>query len=271
MKIVVTIKQVPEADKVEVNPESGTLIREGVESILNPFCEYALDTAVKLKKSNPNLNIEIIAISMGPSQAKLALLRCLELGADKAFLLSDRKFAGSDVWATSLTLKEGITKLIPKFDIIFSGKQAIDGDTAQVPAELAEHLGIPQIFYGTEIEIKGKKIRVKKESEDGFQIIESHIPALISISKGPSNIRRLPSMKDIIDARSKPLEVISADDLDIDETKLGLNGSYTQVINIFPPPTKDRGKIIDGSDPEYAAQQMIAFLRNKNLITSGFD
>ena len=112
MKIIVTIKQVPEANKVAVNPETGTLIREGVESILNPFCEYALDMAVKLKIQNPDLNVEIIVISMGPPQAKYALIRCLELGADKAYLLSDRAFSGSDVWATALTLKEGILKKI---------------------------------------------------------------------------------------------------------------------------------------------------------------
>jgi electron transfer flavoprotein beta subunit len=266
MKIAVTIKQVPEADKVAVDPEDGTLIREGVESILNPFCEYALDMAVKIRDDNPDLDIEIIAISMGPPQARMALLRCLELGADKAFLLSDRKFAGSDVWATSLTLKEGILKSIPDFDLILSGKQAIDGDTAQVPAELAENLGIPQIFYGTEVEIKKRNIFVKKETEDGFQIIETKMPALVSISKGPSHIRRLPSMKDIITARNKPLKIITADDLDVKEEKLGLNGSYTQVIDIFAPPTKEKGRVIDGSDPEKAVKEMLKFLRERKLI-----
>jgi len=114
MKIIVTIKQVPEADKVAVNPETGTLIREGVESILNPFCEYALDMAVKIRDDNPDIAVEIIVISMGPPQARMALLRCLELGADRAFLLSDRAFAGSDVWATALTLKEGIRRGISR-------------------------------------------------------------------------------------------------------------------------------------------------------------
>ena len=266
MKIIVAIKQVPEADKVAVNPETGTLIREGVESILNPFCEYALDMAVKIRDDNPDLVVEIIAISMGPAQTKMALMRCLELGADRALLLSDRAFAGSDVWATALTLKEGIRKKVPNFDLILCGKQAIDGDTAQVPAELAENLGIPQIFYGIDVKVEKKKIRVKKETENGFQIIESRTPALITISKGPSNIRRLPSMKNIIEARNKPLEVITADDLDIEIEKLGLNGSYTQVINIFAPPVKETGKIIEGTDPGKAAEQMIAFLRERNLI-----
>jgi len=266
VKIVVSIKQVPEADKVAVNPETGTLIREGVESILNPFCEYALDTAVKIRDDNPDIVVEIIAISMGPPQAKMALLRCLELGADRAFLMSDMAFAGSDVWATALTLKEGIRKTVPNFDLILCGKHAIDGDTAQVPAELAENLGIPQIFYGIDVKVEKKKIRVKKETENGFQIIETRTPALITISKGPSNIRRLPSIKNIIEARNKSLETITADELDIEKEKLGLNGSYTQVINIFAPPIKETGKIIDGSDPGKAAEQMMAFLKENKLI-----
>ena len=266
MKILVTIKQVPEADKVAVNPETGTLIREGVGSILNPFCEYALDMAVKIKDDNPDFDVEIIAISMGPPQAKLALLRCLELGADRAFLLSDGAFAGSDVWATALTLKEGIRKIVSDFDLILCGKQAIDGDTAQVPAELAENLGIPQIFYGIDVKVEKNKIKVKKETENGYQIIETRLPALVTISKGPSNIRRLSSMKNIIQARRKPLEIINADQLDIKKERLGLNGSYTQVINIFAPPSKETGEIIDGTDPAKAAEKMMAFLRKKNLI-----
>jgi electron transfer flavoprotein beta subunit len=266
MKIIITIKQVPEADKVEVNPETGTLIREGVESILNPFCEYALDMAVKLRKDNPELEIEIIALSMGPPQARMALLRCLELGADKAYLLSDKAFAGSDVWATALTLKEGLVKVVPDFDLILSGKHAIDGDTAQVPAELAENLGIPQIFYGIDVKIVKKKVRVKKETENGYQIIEARLPALVTVSKGPSPIRRLPSMKDVIEARNKPLEIITADELDIEKDKLGLNGSYTQVVKVFAPSTRKSGKIIDGSDPVAAVEQMMEFLKEKKFL-----
>ena len=266
MKIIVVVKQVPEADKVAVNSKTGTLIREGVESILNPFCEYALDTAVKLKNKNPNLKVEIIAISMGPPQAKYALIRCLELGADKAYLLSDRAFAGADVWATALTLKEGILKKIGDFNLILAGKQAIDGDTAQVPAELAESLGIPQIYYGMDVKIVSKKIQVKKETEEGHQIIEVRMPALVTISKGPSTIRRLPSMKDIIDARKKPLEIINAKSLSINENRVGLNGSFTQVVNIFTPPTKEVGEIIDGNDPINAANKLFEFLKEKKII-----
>lgn len=266
MKIVVTIKQVPEANKVAVNLKTGTLIREGVESILNPFCEYALDMAVELKNQNPDLKVEITVITMGPPQAKYALLRCLELGADRAYLLSDRAFAGSDVWATALALKEGILKKIEDFDLILTGKQAIDGDTAQVPAELAENLGIPHIYYGFDIKFDNKKINVKKETEKGYQVIEVRLPALVTISKGPSSIRRLPSMMEIVEARKKPLEIISAKSLNIDGNKIGLNGSFTQVIKIFSPPNKDAGEVIDGSDSIIAARKLFMFLKKKKIL-----
>ncbi|MHA2393732.1 MAG: electron transfer flavoprotein subunit beta/FixA family protein [Promethearchaeota archaeon] len=266
MKIVVTIKQVPEAHKVAVNPKTGTLIREGVESILNPFCEYALDTAVKLKNDNPHLEVEIIAVSMGPPQARKALMRCLELGVDKAYLLSDIAFAGSDVWATSLTLKEAILKKIGNFDLILAGKQAIDGDTAQVPAELAELLGIPHVYYGFNLKIDKKRIRVKRETDKGYQVIEVRLPALVTISKGPSAIRRFPSMKDMIEARKKPLNIIDAKYLNMDENEIGLNGSLTQVVKIFSPPTKEAGEIIDGYDSISAAKKLFMFLKDKKIV-----
>ena len=266
MKIIVTIKQVPEADRVAVNPKTGTLIREGVESILNPFCEYALDMAVKLKEENLDLNVEIIAISMGPPQAKSALIRCLELGADEAYLFSDRAFAGSDVWATSITLKEGILKMIGDFDLILAGKQAIDGDTAQVPAELAENLGIPHIYYGFDLKIVKKRIHVKRETEKGYQVIEARLPTLVTISKGPSSIRRLPSMRDIVEARKKPIATIDAKSLNLNEKRIGLNGSFTQVIKIFSPPIKEVGVIIDGNKPINAAEKLFGFLKEKKII-----
>ena len=253
MKIVILVKQVPEADKVAVDPETGTLIREGVASILNPYCEYALDQAAKLKKDNPELNIEVTAISMGPPQAKIALLRCLELGADKAYLLSDRKFAGSDVWATSTAIKEGIVGLEPNFDLILAGKQAIDGDTA------------PQITYGVDVVINDKRIEVKRETETGYQILSTKMPALVTMSKG-SNIRRIPSMQDVLEARKKPLKVVSADDLSIEESKVGLSASPTQVDKIFAPPSKSGGQTIDGIDPKVAARKLFDYLKENKFL-----
>ena len=265
MKIVILVKQVPEADKVAVDPETGTLIREGVASILNPYCEYALDQAIKLKQTYTDRDIEVVAISMGPPQAKTALLRCLELGADRAYLLSDRKFAGSDVWATSTALKEGVSKLVPDFDLIITGKQAIDGDTAQVPAETAEQLGIPQITYGVDVKLDNKRIEVKRETETGYQILSTRLPALVTMSKG-SNIRRIPSMKQVLEARRKPLETATADDLEIDDSKVGLNASPTQVDKIFAPPIKTGGTVVDGRNPKLAAKKLLEYLIENNYL-----
>ena len=265
MKVIVCVKQVPEIADVRVNPETGTLIREGISSILNPFCEYALDHAVKLKHEIPD--IEISAFTMGPSQAKSALFRCLELGADRAVLISDRKFAGSDTWATALTLSAAIKAVVPDFGLILMGKQAIDGDTAQVGPEVAELLSLPQITYGTEINLTSnkKRIRVKRETENGYEVLEARLPALVSASKGEP-IRRVPSFQDVLDARRKDVLVLSADDLDLDETELGLKGSYTQVVKVFPPRQKQGGLKLVDIEPEVAARKIAAFLRDNRFI-----
>jgi electron transfer flavoprotein beta subunit len=269
MKIVVCVKQVPEAEKVAVNPETGTLIREGVASILNPFCEYSLDEAVRLKKERDDLSIEVIVVSMGPPQTRTALLRCLELGADEAFLLTDRKFAGADTKATSYTLKEGIKKLIPDFDLIIAGKQAIDGDTAQVGPELAEDLGIPQVTYATRLEIVKQKLVATRETGIGYQKVECHLPALATISKG-SNIRRFPSMRDILEARKKPLISVSCDDLGADDKRLGLNGSPTQVKKVFAPAQKTGGELVDGREQvDEAVDKLFQYLVKNNFIKKG--
>ena len=265
MKVVVCVKQVPEITDVKVNPETGTLIREGVTSILNPFCEYALDHALMLKSEIPD--IEVIALTMGPPQARSALLRCLELGADRAVLISDRKFAGADTWATALTLSAAIRIAVPDFSLILMGKQAIDGDTAQVGPEVAEILSLPQITYGVEIQLtpNKKRIQAKREMESGYEVLEARLPAMISISKGEP-IRRVPSFYDVLNARLKDVTILSADDLDLDETELGLKGSYTQVVKVFPPQQKQGGLKFDDIEPEVAARKIAAFLRQENFI-----
>jgi electron transfer flavoprotein beta subunit len=265
MKVVVCVKQVPEITDVKVNPETGTLIREGVTSILNPFCEYALDHAVGLKSEGGE--IEIIAITMGPPQAKSALFRCLELGADRAVLISDRRFAGADTWATALTLSAAIKRAIPDFSLILMGKQAIDGDTAQVGPEVAEILGIPQVTYGVELQLtpNKKRIRVKRETESGYEVLEARLPAMVSASKGEP-IRRVPSFQDVLDARSKAMSILTADDLDLNDADLGLKGSYTQVIKVFPPGQKQGGIKLEDIEPEVAARKIAAFLREEGFI-----
>lgn len=265
MKIVVCVKQVPEITDVKVNPETGTLVREGVTSILNPFCEYALDHAVRLKSANKET--EIIAVTMGPPQARLALLRCLELGADRAVLVSDRKFAGADTWATALTLSAAIHTVVPDFNLIMMGKQAIDGDTAQVGPELAEILNLPQITYGVEVNLSPnkKRIRVKRETETGYEVLEARLPAVVSASRGEL-IRRIPSFQDVLGARVKDLRVIAATDLSLDETELGLQGSFTQVVKVFPPAQKQGGTKLEGLEPEVAARRIAAYLRDQKFI-----
>ncbi len=265
MKILICVKQVPEITDVTINPETGTLMREGVDSILNPFCEYAVEMGLDLKRRYSD--IETVAISMGPPQARTALMRCLEMGIDRAILLADMKFAGSDTWATALTLAETIKTLEGDFDLMLVGKQAIDGDTAQVGPELSEILGIPQIMYAVGVELIGnkKKVRVKREIETGNEIVEVKLPGLISISKGPM-IRSVSSFKEILDARKKELRVVTACELNINENEVGLKGSFTQVVKIFPPKLKKTGMLIDGSEPQGAAKKLIEFLKERKFV-----
>jgi electron transfer flavoprotein alpha/beta subunit len=241
----------------------GTIIREGMTSILNPFCEYALDKAVELKSQLHDS--EVMAISMGPPQARSALLRCLELGADSALLLSDPLFAGSDTWATAKTLERCIRTEAADFDLVLTGKQAIDGDTAQVPVELAELLGIPHINDVSDITLKPGGVIARKETGSGHQMVETELPALLAIGRG-SNIRRLPSMKDVLEARGKPLRTLGASELRLTPEGTGLERSLTRVTRVFAPPTRVGGIVVDGSNPEIAAERMIAFLRERGIL-----
>lgn len=266
MKIVVCVKQVPEVTNVLVDPVTGTLIREGVKSILNPFCEYALDHAVRLAKAHEG--IEITVITMGPNQAREVVLRSFELGADKGFLVTDRKFAGADTWATAQTLAEAIRFAVPDFDLIFVGKQAIDGDTAQVGPEIAEILTLPQVTYGVEVSLSGnlRQILVKREIDCGYEVVEAGLPALVTFSKGEV-VRRVPSLKDLIESRKKSIRVVAAQDLNIPEGELGLKGSFTQVVKVFPPLEKKSGQLVQNVEAEVAARQIMEFLKERKFIS----
>ncbi|NTU74642.1 MAG: electron transfer flavoprotein subunit beta/FixA family protein [Anaerolineaceae bacterium] len=265
MKIVVCVKQVPEVTNVQVDPVTGTLIREGVKSILNPFCEYALDHAVRIAAAN--VDVEIIAITMGPPQARDVLLRSMELGANRGILVTDRKFAGADTWATAYTLATAIRTAVPDFDLILVGKQAIDGDTAQVGPEIAEILALPQITYGVEASLNSnrRQIRVSREVERGYEVIEANLPALVTFSKGEV-VRRVPSLKDVVDSRRKPIRVVNASELDIPEDQLGLKGSFTQVVKVFPPQEKKSGMMVQNVEAEQAALEIFTFLKKSRFI-----
>jgi len=265
MKIVVCVKQVPEVTNVQVDPKTGTLVREGVKSILNPFCEYALDHAVRIKKTVPGISITVV--TMGPLQARDVLVRSLELGADEGVLITDRKFAGADTWATSLTLAEAIKTAVPDYELVLLGKQAIDGDTAQVGPEVAEILGLPQITYGVEVKLTQSRrhVRVKREVEKGYEVLEATLPALVTCSKGEV-VRRAPSLKDVINARKKPIRVVSANDLHIPEEQMGLLGSYTQVVKVFPPPVKRSTLLLQNLEAADAAREIFSFLKQKRFV-----
>jgi electron transfer flavoprotein beta subunit len=262
--IVVCIKQVPEITEVKIDPKTKTLMREGVPSILNPLDEFAIEEALRIREKHGG---EVIIVTMGPPQAKEAILKCLAMGADRAIHLSDKAFAGADTLATAYTLAKAIKQLIPNFDIILCGKQAIDGDTAQVPVEMAEWLNLTQITGVKKVEVdpKGRKLVAHRETDEGYEVIESKLPVLLTAIK-ELNEPRLPTLMGILSAKNKETRVITAADLDGDTDLFGLNGSPTQVVEIFTPKPRGKGTIITGEDPVAAAKKFVQFLSEKGVI-----
>jgi electron transfer flavoprotein beta subunit len=262
LKIVVPVKQVPEVAEVQVNEETGTLIRDGVPSILNPFDEYAVEAAIQLKEKYGG---EVTIITMGPPQAKEVLLKALAMGGDKAIHMTDRAFAGADTWVTALTLAEQIKKM--EFDIVICGKQAIDGDTAQVGPEIAEILSVPQICYVRHLELTEdeKFVIAHRETDEGYDVVRAKMPVLLTATKG-LNEPRLPNIMGIMKAKKKPMEEVNAETLGYDVDKLGLKGSPTQVRKVFPPDRKKGGIKIDADDPKAAAKELVDFLAKKGAI-----
>ncbi len=250
MNIVVCIKQVPDSGDVKINPETKTLIREGVESIINPFDCYAIEEGVRIKEK---LGGTVTAISMGPPQAESALREAISLGADKAILVSDRAFAGSDTLATSYALSEAIKKL-GEVDLIICGKQAIDGDTAQVGPGIAVHLNMPQITYVRKIEsIEEGKIRAERMTEEGYDIIESQLPVMLTVVK-EINEPRIASLKGKMSAKKAEIPTWTAEFIGADTEQLGLDGSPTMVAEVFAPPSREGGKKLEGEPADMAAE-----------------
>ncbi|MFH1519395.1 MAG: electron transfer flavoprotein subunit beta/FixA family protein [Candidatus Omnitrophota bacterium] len=263
MKIVVCIKQVPDTTDVKINPETNTLIREGVDSIINPFDMYAIEEAVRLKE---RFGGQSIVITMGPPQAQSALREALALGIDSAIHLSDRAFAGSDTWATSLILAKAIAK-IGGCDLVICGKQASDGDTAQVGPGIATHLNLPQATYvrridSVHLDTTPKVMIVERLLEEGYEMLELKLPTLITVVK-EINEPRLPSLRGKMKAKKAEITVWGNKDLGIAEDQIGLNGSPTQVVKIFTPPPKEGGKILQG-EPEEIVEEL--FEEIKDLI-----
>ncbi|OGB87704.1 electron transfer flavoprotein subunit beta [candidate division WOR-1 bacterium RIFCSPLOWO2_02_FULL_46_20] len=260
MNIIVCIKQVPDTAEVRINPETNTLVREGVPSIVNPFDENAVEAALKLKETHGG---KITVITMGPPQAAEALKICIAMGADEVFLVSDRAFAGSDTWATSYTLSRAIKK-IGDFDLILCGKQAIDGDTAQVGPGIAEWLGIPQVTFAIKIEISNKIARVERLLEENNEVVTCPLPAVITVVK-QINEPRLPSLKGMMRAKKAEVKTLSAQAIGAKEKNTGLKGSPTQVVKIFTPPPKGNGERFEG-EPAEIIDKLINKIKERKIL-----
>ncbi len=267
MNILVFIKQVPDTTEIKIDPVTNTLIRQGVPSIVNTFDTYSLETAARLKDADPST--KIVVATMGPDQAKEALKTCLSVGADKAYLVSDKAFAGSDTLATSYVLS-CVTKEIEKregapFDLIFCGKQAIDGDTAQTGPELAEHINYPQITYALEVSVENGKVKCRRETEDGYEVLAAAMPAVVTVTKTAYE-PRYASVKSKMAANRAVIPVLTAADFAIDTERAGLKGSPTKVRKTFVPQKKKGGIKLQEETGAIAAEKLAALLSDAGII-----
>ena len=266
MKIVVCIKQVPDTAEVKLDPKTGTLIRDGVPSIINHDDKAGLEAALQLREK---VGGTVTVVCMGPPQADVALREALAMGADDAYLLSAREFGGSDTYATSQILAAAINKIgVEDEDIVLCGRQAIDGDTAQVGPQIAEKLHLPQVSYAAEITKEGDTITVKRMLEDGYMTIKVKTPCLITCIK-ELNAPRYMSVGGIYECYSKPYEIFDyntlKDDPLIDPTTIGLKGSPTNIFKSFTPPQKGVGMMLEGAD-KATCDKLAGILAAKHLI-----
>lgn len=269
MNILVCVKQVPDTTAVKIDPVTNTLIRDGVPSILNPFDGFALEMALRMKESAGGT---VTVVSMGPGQAEAVLRESLAVGADDAYLVSGREFGGSDTLATSYILSCAVKAIEDrtgeKFDAVFCGKQAIDGDTGQVGPEMAEHLDVPQITYATElVSCEDGKVRVRKETADGYEVLEAPLPVVISVTKTPYELR-FPTVKRRLAANRTQLKVITPQDMEgqIDLSRAGLKGSPTKVKKSFTPQHNKVCVIVEEDSLSASAVKLIALLGDAKKI-----
>ena len=261
MNILVCVKQVPDTTEIRMDPKTNTLIRTGVPSTVNPFDKNALEAAVQLKEQ---LGGTVTVISMGPPQAVDALRDCMALGADRMVLATDRAFGGADTYATSYVLAQA-AKHLGGFDLIICGRQAIDGDTAQVGPMIAEHLGLPQISCVSKIEIEGDTLIASQERENSYAKLQTKLPALVSVTKS-INEPRLPNIMKKLKANRMEPEIINAESLeDLDESKIGLKGSPTKVSKIFVPNREKHTVYIEGKNPADSAAKLIEALEEAKI------
>ena len=250
MKIIVCIKQVPDAKDVRLDPITNTLAREGVQSIMNPYDQHAVEEAVRLKEK---LGGEVLVVSMGPPQAEEVLRLAISCGADNAILVSDRAFAGADTWATAYTLEHAIRK-IGGFDLILCGKQAIDGDTAQVGPGLATRLGIPYMTCVQKIrEANASGLVAERMMDDGFDVVAVDYPVLLSVVKD-INEPRIPSIKGKMKAKKAEIVKFNAETIGANQDCVGLSGSPTKVVKVFPPAARSERSVLTGTLDEQIDQ-----------------
>ncbi|MBW2208119.1 MAG: electron transfer flavoprotein subunit beta/FixA family protein [Deltaproteobacteria bacterium] len=262
MKIIVTVKQVPKTHEVKIDPKTGTLIRDGVPSIINPDDKNAIEEALRIKENNDD--VEVTVLSMGPPQAENALREALAMGADRAFLVSDRAFAGADTLATSYMLSMAIKK-IKEYDLILCGRQAIDGETGQVGPQLAEELDLPQAVYAEEINIQGNLVTVKSNFDSVTRVIEMKMPALITVSNR-INKPRFKTTNAVLRAfRDKAVVTWTKEDLKPNPMRIGINGSPTWVKKTFMPRHSREGLVIDKQATE-SAEDILNFILEKALL-----
>ena len=259
MNIVVCLKQVPDTTAVKIDPKTGTLIRDGVPSIINPEDKHALEAALTIKDT---VGAKVTVISMGPPQAQNALREALCMGADEAILITDRAFAGADTLATSKALAGALRKL--EYDIVFAGRQAIDGDTAQVGPEIAEHLGIPQVTYVQDVKVEEDGLLVNRALEDGYELIQVQTPVLLTAIK-ELNEPRYMNVKYIFDTANKEVQIWSANDIEVSQEELGLKGSPTKVRKTMTKETKGAGELIN-EVPQEAVKYVLGKLKEKHYI-----
>jgi len=261
MNVIVCIKQVPDVAEVKWDPKTGSLIRKGVKSIINPNDKNAIEAALELKEKHGG---QVTILSMGPAQVESILREALAMGADSAVQLTDKMFAGADTWVTAYTLGLAIKK-IGEFDLILCGKEVLDGMTAQVGPQLAEFFGLPQLTYAVDIQIFDVKVRIKQKFDNILRIIESPMPVLITVER-ELNQPRITPMDKIIDALNKEIQVLKAQDLNGEELNFGLKGSPTKIKEVFTPKRlKGKVEMIDGN-PEQVAESLINKMKEKYII-----
>ena len=262
MNIIVCIKQVPDTTEIKIDPVKNTLIRTGVPSIMNPFDKNALETGLQLKDTYGG---KVTVISMGPAQAKAVLREALAMGADEAYLVTDRAFGGSDTYATSYILSQAIRKL-GDFDVILGGKQAIDGDTGQTAPSIAEHLGAARLTYVLDLKVEGDKVIARRQVEEGIEVVEAALPVLCTATKESNKPRYATIRGKLASLKAEIPEITLADLPASDTSKMGLKGSPTKVKATFTPKRTANGVRIEGNSPADTAKTLLDKLAEAKIL-----